>query len=183
MLEKVRYCNYHRNILVETFTDAFVYDRYKQILLLSIVGQDSAVKAISSAMVSGRDLEITRTEGNIAIEADRSTHYKILSSKLPSGLLHQLVVAEDFLKSENSGKKLIFIPAGTNPAEAVFHHLQSTFAITAIPEWSSWLYERLKQQEFLEELEGTEKAVRLWLHEKALDEMISEGAKKGKIRF
>ncbi len=183
MLEKVQYCNYHRNILVEAYTDAFVFDRYKQVVLLSLVGQDSAVKSISSAMVSGRELQISQREGNITIEADRNTHYRILSSKLPSGLLHQLVVAEDFLKSENSGRKLIFIPAGTSPAEAVFHHLQQTFAITAIPEWSSWLYERLKEQELIEELEGTVQAVRLWVHEKALDELISEGVRKKEIRF
>ncbi len=183
-MERVKYCNFQRNIFVEAYTDAFVYDRYMQILLLSIAGQDSAVKAISSAMVSGRELEITvGEERNIIVEADKNIHYKILSSKLPSGLLHQLVAAENFCKSEGTSQKLIFIPHEMSPYQVIYNHLQKSLAITAIPEWSQWIYEKLMEQEFIEELEGNVKTVRLWVHEKALDEMISEGVKSKQIRF
>jgi hypothetical protein len=181
MLQKLRYHDYYKGIHVECYTDGYAYTEYDELYLLSVVGYDSAVKAITAAAVSGREIEII-TDYTITFYASRYEKYRILSAKLPSGLLHQIVAAESFFTQEGMSK-LIYVTEPQNKPEVVFQKIQQSYAVPAIPEWSEWLYNKLTEDGYVEELEGTIKVLKLDVHEKALDELISEGVKNKEITF
>lgn len=181
MLQKVRYHDYHKGIHIECYTDGYAYSQYDEIYLLSVVGYDSAVKGITSAAVSGREIEIL-TEYTIRICANRYEKYRILNTKLPSGLLHQIVVAESFFTQEGMSK-IIYVTEQQNTPEVVYQKIQQSYTIPSIPEWAEWLYKRIIDNGWVEKLQGTVKVLKLDVHEKALDELISEGVKNKGINF
>ena len=181
MLQKVTYHDYHKGIHIECYTDGYAYSQYDEIYLLSVVGYDSAVKAITSAAVSGREIEIF-TEYTIRIYASRYEKYRILNTKLPSGLLHQIVAVESFFTQEGMSK-IIYVTKGQNTPEVVYQKIQQSYAVPAIPEWAEWLYKKIIENGHIEEFEGNVKVLKLDVHEKALDELISEGVRNKEITF
>jgi hypothetical protein len=181
MLQKLRYHDYHKGIHIECYTDGYAYSEYDELYLLSVIGYDSAVKGISSAAVSGREIEIL-TEYTIRIRASRHEKYRILNAKLPSGLLHQIVVAESFFTQEGISK-IIYMTEGQNMPEVVYQKIQQSYTVPAIPEWAEWLWKKAIEKGWLEELEGTVKVLKLEVHEKPLDELITEGVKSKEITF
>lgn len=182
MLEKIQMTDYAKNVHIEAYTDGYAYDEYEQIYLLSIVGHDSAVKGISAAVLNNRIFEILK--GDDLMRASAPWHYRnrILSSRLPSGMLHQLVISELFFSREH-GSILIYVPEGERVEEIVFNTLKERFAVPALPEWSRWIFKRLKEEEALDELSGNVKVLRLNTSEQQLDEVISEGIRSDKISF
>jgi hypothetical protein len=182
MLEKVRHYDHYKGIHVECYTDAYSYNEYNELYLISVVGFDSPVKAITSAVVSGREIEILAEDDITSVYANRHEHYRIFSTKLPSGLLHQIVAVES-LFTEEGMSKIIYVPEGQSVEEVVYHKLQQSYTIPAIPEWAAWLYKKLVENGCVEELKGTIKVFKLNVHEKSLDELISEGIKNKEISF
>jgi len=181
MLQKVRYHDYHKGIHIECYTDGYAYSQYDEIYLLSIVGYDSAVKGITSAAVSNREIDII-ADYVLRICASKFERYRILNTKLPSGLLHQIVVAESFFTQEGMSK-IIYVTKGQNTPEVVYQKIQQSYTMPAIPEWAEWLYKKIIENRSLEELEGNVKVLKLDVHEKALDELISEGVRNKEITF
>ena len=181
MLQKLRYHDYYKGIHIECHTDGYAYSDYDEIYLLSVVGYDSAVKGITSAAVSGREIEIT-TDSVIRICASRFERYRILNTKLPSGLLHQIVAAESFFTQEGMSK-IIYVTEEQNMPEVVYQKIQQSYAIPLMPAWSDWLYKKVVENGWVEKLQGTIKILKLDIHEKALDELISEGVKNQEITF
>jgi len=181
MLEKLRYHDYHKGIHIECYTDGYAYSQYDELYLLSVLGYDSAVKGITSAAVSGREIDII-AEYVLRVCASRYENYRILNTKLPSGLLHQIVVAESFFTQEGMSK-IIYVTEQQDISEAVYHKIQQSCTIPSIPEWAEWLYKKIIENRCVEELEGTVKVLKLDVHEKALDELISEGVKNKEITF
>jgi len=181
MLEKVRHYDHCRGIHIECHTDGYSYSEYNELYLLSVVGFDSAVKGITSAAVSGREIEIL-SDYVIIIYANRHENYRILSTKLPSGLLHQIVAVESFF-TEEGASKIIYVAESQSVEEAVYHKLQQTYTVPAIPEWAGWLYQKLTENGLVEEFKGTIKVLQLKVHEKSLDELVSEGVKNKEIFF
>jgi len=181
MLQKVRYRDYSKGIHIECYTDGYAYTEYDELYLLSVIGYDSAVKGITSAAVSGREVEII-TDYVIRICASRFEKYRILNTKLPSGLLHQIVVAESFFTEEGMSK-IIYVTEQQDTPEVVYHKIQQSYTVPSIPEWAEWLYKKIVENGWVEELEGNVKVLKLDVHEKALDELISEGVKNREITF
>jgi len=182
MLNKVRYADYWKATDVEAYTDGYAFDRYSHLYLLSVAGYEARVRAITSAFVSSREIEIAG-ENRLFLRPDFSQRYRILSSKSGKGLLHQVVLAEGFFRSSERGDKLLYIDDQDHAPELVFHTIKRNHSVPLIPEWSSWLYEKLKQENGLEELSGTKKVIRLSVTEEELDSFISEGVKNGEIEF
>jgi hypothetical protein len=58
VLEKVRYVDYGKTVDVEAYTDGYAYDQYSHLYLMSIAGYEARVKAVTSAFVSGGEIEI-----------------------------------------------------------------------------------------------------------------------------
>jgi NADH:ubiquinone oxidoreductase subunit len=150
--------------------------------LMSVGGYEAKVKAITSALVSGREIEILG-ENSLYLSQDYSHRYRILSTKLGSGLLHQIVLADGFFRSSDRGNNLLYIDKKERAPEIVYNTIKSNYSIPLIPEWSGWLYRRIKQEDCLEELSGTRKVIRLSVTEEELDSFVSEGIKNGEIGF
>jgi hypothetical protein len=181
MLQKLRYHDYYKGIHIECYTDGYAYTEYDELYLLSVVGYDSAVKGITSAAVSGKEIEII-AEYIIRVCASRYEKYRILNTKLSSGLLHQIVAVESFFTQEGMSK-IIYVTEQQDAPEVVFQKIQQSYAVPSIPEWSEWLCKKVIENGYVEELEGTVKVLKLDVHEKALDELISEGLKNKEITF
>jgi len=182
MLNKVQMTDYSRNIHIEAYTDGYAYDEYSQIYLFSAVGHDSSVKAITAGLVSNRTIEIVRNDEVINVSAPWYYKNRIMSSRLQSGMLHQLVISELFFSKEH-GSILIYIPEGERVDDIVFNTLKARFSVPALPEWAGWIFKRLKEEEALEELSGNIRVLRLTTNEEHLDTMISEGIKSDEISF
>lgn len=182
MLKKIRHYDHYKGIHVECYTDGYSFNEYNELYLLSAVGFDSAVKGITSAAVSSREIEILSEDEVTSVYTNRYEHYRILSAKLPSGLLHQIVAVEAFFTEEGMSK-IIYVPEAQDVEEVVYHKLQQSYTIPAMPEWAEWLYQKLIENNCIEELKGTIKVFKLNVHEKSLDELISEGVKNKEISF
>jgi hypothetical protein len=85
MLEKVGFRDYDSSVDVEAYTDGYAYDEYSCLYLLSVSGRDSSVKAITSAVVSGRTVQIL-SEPPIEAWTNYGQKFRILSSRLPDSL-------------------------------------------------------------------------------------------------
>jgi hypothetical protein len=65
----------------------------------------------------------------------------------------------------------------------VYTTIKRNYSVPLIPEWSKWLYKKMKHENCLEELSGIRKVIRLSVSEEELDSLISEGIKNGEIDF
>jgi len=181
MLEKVRYVDYSNCSDVEAFTDGYSYDDYSCLYLLSVAGRDSSVKAITSALVTGGRVEIL-ADPVVEAWAPYGERYRILSTKLPDAVLHQIVLAAGFFKSQDARQRLLYVDE-QDPAGVVYEAVSRGFPVPMIPDWSEWLYDRLRQEGYLDELRGTRRVLRLRVSEESLDALISEGVRSGEISF
>lgn len=181
MLEKVRFLDYGNDIDVEAYTDGYAYDEYSCLYLLSVAGHDSSVKAITSALVSGRTIEIL-SEPAIEAWTGYRQKFRIISSKLLSALLHQVVAEEGFFRTPDGPENLLYVD-NEDPAQIVYEAARAACPVPVIPEWSGWLYSRLRRQGYVHELQGTKKVLRLGVNEEDLDSLISEGVSNGEILF
>ena len=182
MIEKVRYSDYDKGIDVEAYTDGYAYDEYNSLYLLSVAGYDSSVKAITSAFLSWKDIEIL-TENPLSFRKGFAGRYRVLGTKVGHGLLHQIVLADGFFKFSDAGHKLVYIDKEEQAPEMVYNSIKKSYSVPLIPEWSEWLYKKLKQENCLEELLGTKKVIKIDVCEEKLDSIISEGVKNGEISF
>ena len=178
MLEKIRHNDYHRGIQIECYTDGYIYNEYDEFYLISVIGFDSAVKGITSAAVSFKEIEIL-IEPPIVLYASRTEKYRILTAKLTSGLLHQIACSESFFTEGDT--TIIHVPERENTAQTIFRKIRQAHIIPAIPEWAEWLHLKITERELLQELKGNMKAYQLNTHEKQLDDLISEGIKNKEI--
>ena len=119
MLERVRYVEPTKRVHVEAFTDGYAYDDYSRLYLLSAAGRESNVKAVTAAVINGARVEIV-SDDIIAVTKSYGDKYRVLSSRLPSGFLHQVVLSEAFLESENNGSKLIYVGREEDAAKVVY---------------------------------------------------------------
>lgn len=181
MLEKVRYRDYDSGIDVEALTDGYAYDEYSCLYLLSVAGHDSSVKAITSAVVTGRTVEILLDEP-VTVGTSYRGKYRIMSSKLPSMLLHQVVAEEGFFKSHDRSESLLYVDED-NPARLVYEAIRAAYPAPLIPKWSGWLYQTLRKEGYVGELQGNKKVLRVGLDEGTLDLLISDGVSSGEISF
>jgi hypothetical protein len=181
MLEKVRFRDYSNGIDVEAFTDGYSHDEYSYLYLLSVAGHDSNVKAITSALVSGRSIDIM-SEPVIEAGTLYGQKYRIMSTRLPSTLLHQVVASEGFFRSSEGPANLLYVEKD-DPARLVYEAVRSGYPVPVIPEWSDWLYKRLRQEGHVHELQGTKKVLTLTLDEETLDLLISDAVSNGEISF
>jgi len=182
MVERVKYLDPQRGIHVEAFTDGYAYDDHLRVYLLSVAGRPSNVKAVTGALLAGRGLDIV-SDDIISVGKAYGESYRILSSKLPSGFLHQLAVSELFSDNGDGQARLIYVPDAQDAARAAYEAVRSRCPVPLVPEWSDWLYERMRKLDMLEELHGNRTVLRLNAEEDLLDEVISEGVKTGELGF
>ena len=178
MLDTISYNDVCKGLSVQTYTDSFVYDLFNNLFLVSLTGIDSAVKAISAALVEKKVVSID-SQRIWRLNLSRSHKYKIFSLKLPCGALHRLVCSEELI----TGKTMLYIPDNQKPHEALYDKIASNFAVPMLKKWSSWLYKSLRDNFVINELEGRPRILTYDFSESYLDELISTGIKNKEISF
>jgi hypothetical protein len=181
MLEKVRFRDYVKGVDVQAFTDGYAYDEHSRLYLLSVAGRDSSVKAITSAVVSGETVEIL-SDGVTELYPSYGTKYRILGGRLPGAALHQVVAGEGFFKTADRPESLLYAEDGDS-ARIVYEAVRRGYPVPVVPEWSDWLYRKLKGNGYVNEMKGNRKVLRLSVNEGLLDFLISEGIASGEISF
>jgi len=185
MLERVCFVDSRNGNHVEVYTDGYAYDPVSMSLhLVSLAGNDSAVKAVSAAIIGHREVNIHR-EGKptLDLSAHYGISYRILSVKLDCGAVHQIVADERFFHPSDQGDHLLVAPPEKELPEVVYQRVLSHVASPLLPEWAEWICSRLSEQRRLKELEGTVKVVEVRAEEYALDQIVSEGIAEKQIEL
>ena len=183
MLKKISLYEPYKGINIEGYTDGYSCDEYGNLYLISILGPDSAVKGLSSGIVSGKDIEIESGDTWLTLSAMRGEKYRILSARLESGLLHQIVVMEGIFKLETSGRKLIYAGRDTDIRDRIFKEIRINYGTPILPGWKNWLMRRIQNEKLIEIMEGNVRVARLTLNEKQLDSIICGGVSEHSIKF
>ena len=185
MLHQVVYDEYWRGIKVSTYTDLYAYDpENASLVFVSLAGTEQAVKAISSAIIGCRTVSILREpDTEIPVNGHPASHFRVLSTKLPGGAVHQLVVDTRFFGNEDSESRLVIIPQSDDVSRVVYSQVLAHLASPLIPEWSAWICEQLIGQDLIRQMEGTLKVIEVSVSESTVDEIVSEGVRTGRIRL
>ncbi len=183
MLYQVVFEEYWRGIKVSAYTDLYAHDpENASLVFISLAGTDQAVKAVSSAIIDGRTVSIvSETNAEIPVTGHPASHFRVLSTKLPGGPVHQLVVDTRFFGNEDSGSRLVIIPQADDVCKVVYSQVLAHLASPLVPEWNEWICEQLIDQDLMRQMEGTLKVVEVSAHESTVDEIVSEGVRTGRI--
>jgi hypothetical protein len=185
MLDTVVFEEPWRNIKVSAYTDLYAYDPEDgAVLFISLAGNEQAVKAISSAIIACKTLSVT-SEGQSEhlLNGHPASRYRIMSTKLAGGSLHQIVADSRFWLNLDSESHLVIIPADTQPHGAIYSQVLAPLASPVIPAWALWVCDRLQQADRLREMAGTLRVVDVTVDDRIVDEMVSEGMRMGQINL
>jgi hypothetical protein len=185
MLDTVVFEEFWRNIKVSAYTDLYAYDPENgPVLFISLAGNEQVVKAISSAIIACKTVSIRR-EGRPEhiMDGHPASRYRIMSTKLAGGSLHQIVADARFCSSSDAESRLVIIPPDMEPHEAIYAQVLAPLASPVIPAWGQWLCDRLQQIDRIREMEGTLRVVEVSVDDQTIDEIVSEGTRMGTINF
>jgi len=185
MLDNVVFEEYWRNIKVSAYTDLCAYDPEDgDLLFISLAGNEQAVKAISSAIIACKTIAIScNGETEHLLNGHPASRYRIMSTKLAGGPLHQIVADSRFYLNTDADSRLIIIPTDMQRHEAIYSRILSPLASPIISVWSQWLCDQLEQRDRLREMAGTLRVVEVATDEPTMDEIVSEGIREGQIHF
>jgi hypothetical protein len=185
MLETVVFEEPWRNIKVSAYTDLYAYDPEEgAVLFISLAGNEQAVKAISSAIIACKTVGVRREgQPERLLNGHPASRYRILSTKLAGGSLHQIVADSRFWSNSNTESRLVIIPSDTQPDEATYSQVLAPLASPVIAAWAQWICHRLKGIERLRKMAGTLRVVEVIADERSIDEIVSEGIRMGQINF
>lgn len=184
MLHQVVFDEYWRGIRVSAYTDFYAYDENASLVFISLAGADQAVKAVSSAIIGGRTVSIMHdTDAEIPVTGNPASNFRVLSTKLSCGAVHQLVVDMRFFGNEDSESRLVIIPEADEVSRVVYSQVLAHMASPLIPEWSAWICKQMMRQGLMRQMEGTLKVIEVSANESTVDEIVSKGVRTGRIRL
>lgn len=185
MLDIVVFEEYWRNIKVSAYTDFYAYDPEDgAVLFISLAGNEQAVKAISSAIIACKTFAVRREgQPEHLLNGHPASRYRIMSTKLTGGSLHQIVADARFWVNSDSESRLVIIPTDTQSHEAIYSQVLAPLASPVIPGWAEWACERLQQIDRLREMAGTLRVAEVVADERIIDQIVSEGIRMGQINF
>ncbi|MGB6063715.1 MAG: hypothetical protein WBG50_02840 [Desulfomonilaceae bacterium] len=185
MLDTLVFEESWRNIKVSAFTDLYAYDPEDgAVLFISLAGNEQAVKAVSSAIIACKTFTIRRErEPEKLLNGHPASRYRIMSTKLAGGSLHQIVADSRFWANSNTESRLVIIPTDAQPHEAIYSQVLAPLASPVIPTWAQWVCDRLHQLDRLREMAGTLRVVEVLADEWSIDDIVSEGVGMGQINF
>jgi hypothetical protein len=185
MLDSVIFEEDWNNIKVSAYTDLYAYDPDNEALIfISLAGNEQAVKSISSAIIACKTVSIRRDRKNDdTLKGHPALRYRITSTKLAGGSLHQIVADCRFYIDSTSESRLVVIPKDTQTHDAIYSQVLAPLASPIIPSWAQWLCDRLLEIDRLKEMAGTLRVVEAALDERIVDDIVSEGIRMGQINF
>jgi hypothetical protein len=147
----------------------------KEILLLSVVGSETSIKALTAGLHSSSrdqkriDYSVHLGKVNETLLTKCPDGYRIYRTKLDYNLWHVLCLA----------KREGFMPVVSD--ETVWQRLQShRFTTPLVREWIPWLSQEMKQRSIVVSLTQNGCQAGLMLaDDDTLDELVSKGIKKG----
>jgi len=185
MLDTVVFEEYWRNINVSAYTDLYACDPEDgAVLFISLAGNEQAVKAISSVIIACKTINIRRErEPELLLTGHPASRYRIMSTKLAGGHLHQIVADSRFYFNSDTESRLVVVPRDTRLHDAIYAQVFAPLASPLIPAWAQWLCDRLQETDQLREMAGTLRVVEVSVDERLVDEIASEGIRMGQINF
>lgn len=151
--------------------------------LLSLLGAPAAVRGLQSAFLAHWELSVEPPAGGgIIVRHHWNATYRTRWSRLPSGSLHALLVADPG-GAEPGGHRLVLARSEPELPDALFADLLASRGLLALPEWRHWLFRRLLEGEGAARLEGPLAALYVTASEVDLDALVQTGLRDGAIRF
>jgi hypothetical protein len=183
MLDRIVFEPYGRGIKVSAYTDQYAYDPEDNSLrFISLAGTEQAVKAISSAIIGGQSVSIMGADNSqIHLDGHPATHFRILSTKLPGGAVHQIAADTRFFGSGEAGAHLVVIPQDQDVSRVVYSVVLNHLASPLLPEWGAWICGQLTDLERMWELEGPLRVAQVSADEATVDQIVSQGLRTGRI--
>jgi hypothetical protein len=183
MLGQIVFEPYGRGIKVSAYTDRYAYDpENNSLVFISLAGTEQAVKAISSAIVGCQTVSIRHEENTeILLDGHPATHFRVLSTKLPGGAVHQLVADTRFLGNVDEQGCLVVIPQDEDAPRVVYSQVLTHLASPLLPAWDTWICEQLKEMDRMREMEGTLRVAQVSADEATVDQIVSRGLRTGHI--
>jgi len=164
-----------RDTRVVAYAGRYAADRHGELFFLSIGGESMAVRAVLAALASRRSVTMEGSTQHSWLMFPWNAQVKFKTVRLPSGLAHGIAWNED----RSNG---IFVQDMT--PESVYRAVYDRFPVTLLPEWAGWFTKRLRQQEWLVDLDGVGmKAGVIRATTGELDRLVGEGVKRGEIRI
>jgi hypothetical protein len=150
------------------------------VYFMSICGYQTTVKGIIANFLGnyGISLEVEGTDHHVTRS---SLGYKAKLKKLPSGLVHAVLVPKLALpgsEDQDQNSFFVFTKEGRGKQSLFFRHLDEKTDIPIHPSWAEWLWQVFEQQEnWLERLKtliGDYKGYSFHFNPKALHNLISQ---------
>jgi len=185
MLDTVVFEECWRNIRVSAYTDLYAYEPEDgAVLFIFMAGNEQAVKAISSAIIACKTFTVRREgQSEQLLNGHPASRYRIMSTKLAGGSLHQIVADSRLWLNSDTESRLVVVPTDTQPHEAIYSQVLAPLASPVITAWAQWVCERLQQADRLTEMAGTLRVVDVAVDDRIVDEIVSEGIRMGQINF
>lgn len=146
---------------VEAFTDCYA-EQHGIVILLSIVGNDSVVKALSATLLdkskrSDANLyvhdEKKRRSRRTSLYRDSRAELKVRTAKLQPGVTHQLIYDVRFVRANEKdegtyyeGMRHVLVKPGEDAADLVYQSVLKHLPTPTLPEWSHAIYEEIRAQ-------------------------------------
>lgn len=151
--------------------------------LLSMLGSPVAVRGLHSAFLSSSELSVEPPDGtSLIIRPHWNATYRTRWSRLPSGSLHAILVADLGDQDPHQGR-LVLARSEPELPDALFADLLASRGLMAVPEWRHWLFQRLLESEGAARLEGPLPALYVTASEVDLDALIQTGLRASAIGF
>jgi hypothetical protein len=183
MLDRIVFEPYGRGIKVSAYTDQYAFDpEDNSLVFISLAGTEQAVKAVSSAIVGCQTVSIRRADSSeILLDGHPATHFRLLSTKLPGGAVHQLVADTRFFGSDETGAHLVVMPQDEDVSRVVYSQVLTHLASPLLPEWGAWICGQLAELDRMREMEGTLRVAQVSADEATVDQLVSRGLRTGQI--
>jgi hypothetical protein len=183
MVDRIFFEPYGRGIKVSAYTDRYAYDLDdNSLVFISLAGTEQAVKAISSAIISGQTVSILGADNTeILMDGHPATHFRVLSTKLPGGAVHQIVADTRFFGNVDEQERLVVIPQDEDASRVVYSQVLTHLASPLLPEWGAWICGQLTGLDRMREIDGTLRVAQVSADEATVDQIVSRGLRTGRI--
>lgn len=193
---------------VEAWTDCHA-ELYGRVVLLSIIGNDSVVKAISGTLLEkkGNSSASLRVDddgqswyGRTSLYRDPRAAFRVGTAKLRPGVTHQLIYDVRFFQANqkdegtsDEGLRYVMVRPGEDEADLVYRAVLKDLPTPTLPEWSRPIYEEVlaRSDDSLSHYSGRIqeidcypeefKVISVKVSEEALDRVVSDLVKRGII--
>jgi len=149
------------------------------VTFLSVLGPHSAVRGVLAALASRREV---RSAAWPTARFYGSEGGRIVTHALSKETTHGAYLAPELLLGRDENVRSVAI---LNPTpERILTRLTHAHALTAKPEWASWLTAKLETERLLQRLSGFgTTGCCIDATEERLDALLSDGVRTGDLRF